>query len=111
MCAYGKYFAEQDLEDGVNSDLYICGMQPVEEGRPCHEIFYCEPELLCSTPVESDFYNVKQSFMAPSDFVRDPLMCSICASTSHDTEGGQVDAELKTVYAVVLTICATCKSE
>ena len=49
--------------------------------------------------------------MDPSDFVRDPLMCFICASTSHDAEGGQVDSELKTVYAVVLLICATRKSE
>ena len=38
-------------------------------------------------------------------------MCSMCARTSHDAEGGQVDVELKTVYAVVLLICATRKSE
>jgi hypothetical protein len=39
------------------------------------------------------------------------LIHSICASTFHDAEGVQVDAELKTVYAVVLPICAACKSE
>jgi len=83
----------------------------VEEGRPCHDIFHCDPDLLCYTPVESDFHNVEQYFMAPSDFVRDPLMCSICASTSQDAGVGQVDAELKTMYAVMLSICATCKSK
>ncbi len=86
-------------------------MQPVEEGKPCHEIFQCDPELSCATPVEADFYAISRSFMAAEDYVRDPLMCSICAGSSHDAGGGQVDADLKTVFAVVLPICATCMRE
>ena len=86
-------------------------MQPVEEGRPCHEIFQCDPGLECSTPVEADFYNISRPFMASSDFIRDPLLCSICAGTSHDAEGGQIHVDLKTVYTSVLPICATCKSQ
>ncbi len=38
-------------------------------------------------------------------------MCSIYAGSSHDAEGGQVDADLKTVFAVVLPICTTCMRE
>ena len=49
--------------------------------------------------------------MAANDFVRDPLMCSICAGTCHDAEGGRVDADLKAVYTLVLPICATCRSQ
>ena len=29
----------------------------------------------------------------------------------HDAEGGQVDAELKTIFSMVLPICATCKRD
>jgi hypothetical protein len=49
--------------------------------------------------------------MAADDFVRFPLMCSICADTYHHANGGVVDAELKTVLACVLPMCATCKSQ
>ena len=49
--------------------------------------------------------------MAANDFVRDPLLCSICAGTSHDADGGRVDADLKTVYTLVIPICATCRSQ
>jgi hypothetical protein len=37
-------------------------------------------------------------------------MCSICADTSPNDIGGVVDADLKTIFACVLPICATCKS-
>jgi hypothetical protein len=87
MATPPKYIVEQALEDGVISDLYICGMQIVEEGRPCHEIFQCDPDLQCCTPVEADLYNISRPLMASSDFIRDPLLCSICAGTSHDAEG------------------------
>jgi len=38
-------------------------------------------------------------------------MCSIYAGSSHDAEGGKVDADLKTIFAVVLPISATCMRE
>jgi hypothetical protein len=38
--------------------------------------------------------------MAANDFERDPLVCSICANTSHHENVGVVDAELKTVLHV-----------
>ncbi len=44
-------------------------------------------------------------------FVRNPLMCCICAGTSHDAEGSQIHDDLKTVYTLVLPICAICKSQ
>ena len=47
---------EQALEDATNSEIFICGMQPLDEGSPCHDIFQCDPSLTCATPVESDFY-------------------------------------------------------
>jgi hypothetical protein len=49
--------------------------------------------------------------MAAADFVRDINMCSSCAGTSDDAEGGKVDANLKTIYSVVLPICGMCKSQ
>ena len=58
-----------------------------------------------------DFYNISRPFIAADDFERDPLMCSICANTSHHEIGGVVDADSKTIFACVLPICATCKSK
>ena len=43
----------QALEDAVNFDIFMCGMQPLVEGSPCHDIFQCYPGLTCATPVES----------------------------------------------------------
>ena len=37
-------------------------------------------------------------------------LCAICAGTSHDPVGGEVDPDLKTVYSSVLPICTICKS-
>ena len=108
---YGRYIVEQALEDGVNSDLYICGMQPLEEFRPCHEIFQCDPSLPCATHVEADLYAMSRPYMAATDYVSDVSLCAICAGTSHDAEGAQVDAELKTIFSMVLPICSTCKRD
>ena len=41
---------------------------------------------------------------------RDLNLCAICAGTSHDPVGGEVDPDLKTVYSSVLPICNICKS-
>jgi len=57
------------------------------------------------------FSDVKKKSYVRFPYIIFCILRSICASTSHDAEGGQVDAELKTVYAVVLPFCATCKSE
>ena len=83
-------------------------MQLVEEGKPCHEIFQCDPDLLCSTTMEADFYNISRPYMAAADFVRDPLMWCICVGTSHDAEGGQIHAYLKTVYTLLYFLFVLC---
>jgi uncharacterized protein YuzB (UPF0349 family) len=49
--------------------------------------------------------------MMAADFVRDIIMCCICAGTSDDAEGWKVDAELKIIYNGVLPICGMCKSQ
>ena len=38
-------------------------------------------------------------------------MCAICAGTSHDDVGGEIDPALQTIYSVVLPICTMCKSQ
>ena len=103
--------AEQALEDATNSAIFVCGMQPVFEGSPCCDIFQCDPKLTCAAPVESDFYSRQTNpLMAAGDFSRDLNMCAICAGTSHDPLGGEVDPDLKTIYSTVLPICNICKS-
>ena len=68
--------------------------------------------LVCSTHVEANFSNISRSlYMVAIDLVRGPLMWCICASTSHDAEGGPIHVDLKTVYTLVLPICAICKSQ
>ena len=104
--------AEQALEDAANSDIFMCGMQPLVEGNPCHAIFQCDPKLSCDMPVESDFYStVARTLVVAEGDQRDLSMCAICAGTSHDDLGGQVDPILKTIYTVVLPICSICKTQ
>ena len=76
-----------------------------------HGYFQCGPSLTCASPIEIDFYNISRPFMAVDDFERNPIMCFICADTSHHENGGVVDAELNTIFSCVLPICATCKSK
>ena len=47
---------------------------------------------------------------AAGDFSRDLNLCAICAGTSHDPVGGEVDPDLKPVYSAVLPICTICAS-
>ena len=94
----------------MGPDMYMCGMQPLVEGCPCHDIFQCDPELSCCAPVEADFYASKRLLMAAEGFIRDINLCAICAGKSNDAEGGKIDPDLKMVYASVLPICGTCKS-
>ena len=104
--------AEQALEDATNSDIFVCGMQPVFEGSPCCDIYLCDPKLTCAAPVESDFYSKQTNpLLAEGDFTRDLNMCAICAGTSHDDVGGEIDPALQTIYSVVLPICTICKSQ
>ncbi len=49
--------------------------------------------------------------MATKDYIRDLNLCAICAGMSDDIEGGKVDPQLKTIYASVLPICDTGKSQ
>jgi len=87
MIYFCRYIAEQALEDGVNSEIFTCGIQAVEEGRPSSNIFECDPLLLCDKPVDANYYRAIRPFMAAADFVRGINMCSICAGTSDDGEG------------------------
>ncbi len=61
--------------------------------------------------MEADFYANKRSLIAAKSFIRDLSICSICAGISHDPEGGKIETVLKNVYANVLPICDTCKSQ
>ncbi len=78
---------------------------------PCTGFFLSDPGLTCASPIEMDFYIISRPFMAANDFQRDPLLCSICAPTSPNDIGGVVDADLKTIFACVLPMCATCKTK
>jgi hypothetical protein len=49
--------------------------------------------------------------MAATNYVRDVSMCDICVGTILDDEGGKVDEELKTIFSMVLPMCATCKRD
>jgi len=95
----------------VESTIYMCGMQAEGEGSPSHDIFKVEPDLSCVDRIEADFYAGKRSLIAAKSFTRDLTTCAICAGTSHDSEGGKVGVVLKIVYAYVIPICDTCKSQ
>jgi hypothetical protein len=95
---------EQALEDTVGSDIYICGMQPLVEGCPCHGIFQCDPDLSCRkrcAPIEADIYASKRSLMVVEGFVKDINLCAISAGKSNDAEGAKINPDFKTAYASV----------
>ena len=102
-----RYIAEQPLDDAVDSDIYMCGMQPINLESPCHDILQCDPFISCCAPVEADYYAPKRSLMATKDYIRDTNICAICAGMSDDTEGRKVDPLLKSVYATILHIYDT----
>ena len=84
MICFYRYIAEQALEDGVNSEVFMCGMQAVEESaRPSSHIFECDPLLSCGKPVEVGFHKASGPFMAAEGFV----MGIICVGTSDDAGG------------------------
>jgi hypothetical protein len=82
------YIAEQALEDAVDSDISMFGMQPINEGSPCHDTFQCDPFISCCAPVEIDYYATKRSLMATNDYIRDMKLCTICADMSDDIYRG-----------------------
>ena len=95
----------------MGSDIFMCGMQPLVEGCPCHDIFQCDPEISCLAPIKADFYASKRSLMATKGFIRDINLCAICAGKSNDADGGKIDPNLTAVCATVFPICDTCKSQ
>ena len=58
-----------------------------------------------------NLYAVSRLCMEAANYVRDVSMCAICDGTSHDAEGVQVYAQLKTIFSMVLPISATCKRD
>jgi len=66
-----RYIAAQALEDAADSDIYMCGMRPMNEGSPCHDIFQCDPFISCCALVEADYYATNTSLMATKDYIRD----------------------------------------
>ena len=95
----------------MGSDIYMCGMQPLVDGCPCHDIFLCDPELSCLALVEADLYASTRPLMATkAGFIRGINVCAICAGKTNDADGGKIDPDWKTVYATMLPICDTCKS-
>jgi hypothetical protein len=48
MCGEGG--PQHALEDEIESDIFMCGMQPLlVEGSPCHSIFQRNPNLSCNS--------------------------------------------------------------
>ena len=96
----------------MESNIFICGMQPVGEGSPCYDIFQCHPDLTCSTPIEADFYTCKRhgTLMIANGFTIDLTLCALCVGTSNDAHVGMIDLALKTIFGFVLPICTICKS-
>jgi len=109
MSWYDRYIAEQALEDAVENELFMCGMQPLSEESPCYEIYRCDPNMACTTPVETDYYATKRTLMAANGFIRDIHLCALCANITHDAGGGKIDPIMLTMYSIVSPICDTCK--
>ena len=60
----------------MGSTIYMCGMQAVGEGSPCHDIFKVDPGLSCVDLVEADFYAGERSLIAAKSFIIELTMCA-----------------------------------
>jgi len=51
-----RWLAANGLADAQNSDIFICGMQSLDEDHPHHASFVCNYRMTCTTPVEIEYY-------------------------------------------------------
>jgi hypothetical protein len=49
-------YAVQQLDAAMESEIYICGMQPLEHDNPMYGIIVARGELECHDPVEIEYY-------------------------------------------------------
>eukprot|EP00873_Tetraselmis_striata_P014840 jgi/Tetstr1/435104/TSEL_024072.t1 len=56
----GRWLAANGLADAHNSDIFICGMQPLDEDHPHHASFVSDYRMTCATPVEIEYYTHKK---------------------------------------------------
>mmetsp|Transcript_45085 Transcript_45085/g.116791 ORF Transcript_45085/g.116791 Transcript_45085/m.116791 type:complete len:131 (-) Transcript_45085:366-758(-) len=55
------WLAANGLADAQNSNIFICGMQSLDEDHPHHASFVCNYRMTCTTPVEIEYYTHKKS--------------------------------------------------
>ena len=70
----------------------------------------CDPDIVYTTPVETDFHTIKRALMGTKGYIRTISPCAICANTTMDAGGGKIYPIMLSMYSVVLPICDTCKS-
>ena len=104
--------ATQALQGAMASDTYVCGMQPLDQDHPLHNVFVCDSQLTCDQVVEPTFYSSgnkrRKTYDGDADVNVEPMLCAVCAGMSMDPDGGFIDDKLATVFNTLLPICQTC---
>ena len=100
-----REYAMHPLEAAMESDLYICGMQPLEPDNPMHKQIIARDGLECHDPVEFEYYN--HPYHNAEWFKA--TMCAYCAGSSgHE---GFIDEHLRGEWKSLLPVCQACRAK
>eukprot|EP00873_Tetraselmis_striata_P004811 jgi/Tetstr1/425075/TSEL_015539.t1 len=77
---FGRWLAANGLADAQNSDIFMCGMQPLDEDHRHHASLVCDYRMTaCATPVEIEYYTHQKKNPA-WEYI--PTSCVVCAGSS-----------------------------
>ena len=99
-----REYALHQLEVAQESEIYTCGMQPFDSDHPFHDVIYARKELLCSDPMEVEYYNHTKQKAAWFD----ENLCAYCAGVNGE---GFIDKELLGEWKSLLPVCQSCRDE
>ena len=99
-----REYALHQLEVAQESEIYTCGMQPFDSDHPFHEVIYARKELLCSDPMEVEYYTHTKQKAAWFD----ENLCAYCAGVNGE---GFIDKELLGEWKSLLPVCQSCRDE
>ena len=79
-------------------------MQPFDSDHPFYDVICARKELLCSDPMEVEYYTHTKQKAAWFD----ENLCAYCAGVNCD---GFIDKELEVEWKSLLSVCQSCRDE
>jgi hypothetical protein len=102
MCKSTGPWQRNMLLHAMESTIFTCGMAPLDQDGPCHDVYHCDPSLDRDTHIESEFYTSK---------IKPGRIDICCHSASTNESPVRLNTSLKALegpYSNVLPICEEC---